>query len=318
MSKVNTTAAFLHTAQKLNTTHMVNGSDHENMAKLHGVKEHLINFFSHGKIHAGKERMAGLMAVSTGLAAAMEEMNMTPFNVGSELRRRDVDINFAVGEEGGALAGNYCLRLSGHNGGVRFSLTLGEGEKSGKVATFSCSQDEMERGLGTLITVKLLQRVDREGLRLSHFIETGKIDLTSVSLKHADLKGADLRGADLQDANVSGTYFSGEYFSGDDFLDVDLRGANLSALDLSHVDLLSVRLSGAVMRYTDLRNAFLVNQNLSSADLLSADLRGANLQGAKLASAKLQDADLRCVDLSKVSKYGVDFSVAKLLVEDEE
>ena len=292
----------------------LNRNGDANVARLHGVKEHLINFFTFGKIHAGGKRAAGLMAVSTGLAAAIEEAHITP----SDARRLlytpsgSVGIEFAVGKEGGELAGRYALNLRRYNGKIEFSLSDARG---GHVATFRCTEDEMEKGLGTLITVNLLQRIDQRpggGDHLTQFINTGDIYLenidlsgeilTEANLSHAYLSGAiltgtDLSGAILTEANLSYAYLPGAILTGTDLSGAILTEANLAGVDLSDADLFSAILTEATLTDTHFEGATLTNAHFEGATLANAHFEGATLtnahfEGATLANAHFEGATL--------------------------
>ena len=268
-------------ATDLHMVQYLNGDEHMGMVaeivKLHGKTEHLLDSFTH--VHPGKERMAGLTAVSSGFAFAVGNMHMTPSDVAEALKYKDVDIDFVVGREGRALRGEYLLKLSRDNGDIKFSLESGV---SGKEATFTCSEGEMKQCLGIMKTVNLLQRFGDE--RLSKFMETGKIDLSFITRINADLQGADLRGANLLSAILDG---------------VDLRGA-----DLSYASLLRARLGlGAGATCADLQDANLAGANLTDADLTGANLTGANLTDADLTGANLTDADLTGANLTGANLY---------------
>ena len=277
-------------ATDLHMVQYLNGDEHMGMVaeivKLHGKTEHLLDSFTH--VHPGKERMAGLTAVSSGFAFAVGNMHMTPSDVAEALKYKDVDIDFVVGREGRALRGEYLLKLSRDNGDIKFSLESGV---SGKEATFTCSEGEMKQCLGIMKTVNLLQRFGDE--RLSKFMETGKIDLSFITRINADLQGADLRGANLLSAILDG---------------VDLRGA-----DLSYASLLRARLGlGAGATCADLQDANLAGANLTDADLTDADLTGANLTGANLYLAKLTGANLTGANLKGADLYHANLTGANL------
>ena len=289
----------------------LNRNGDANVARLHGVKEHLINFFTFGKIHAGEKRAAGLMAVSTGLAAAIEEAHITP----SDARRLlytpsgSVGIEFAVGKEGGELAGRYALNLRRYNGKIEFSLSDARG---GHVATFRCTEDEMEKGLGTLITVNLLQRIDQRpggGDHLTQFINTGDIYLenidlsgeilTEANLSHAYLSGAiltgtDLSGAILTEANLSYAYLPGAI----------LTEANLAGVDLSDADLFSAILTEATLTDTHFEGATLTNAHFEGATLANAHFEGATLTDAHFEDATLTNAHFEGATLTDANFYG--------------
>ncbi|HEF0084319.1 TPA: pentapeptide repeat-containing protein [Citrobacter youngae] len=277
-------------ATDLHMVQYLNGDEHMGMVaeivKLHGKTEHLLDSFTH--VHPGKERMAGLTAVSSGFAFAVGNMHMTPSDVAEALKYKDVDIDFVVGREGRALRGEYLLKLSRDNGDIKFSL---ESRVSGKEATFTCSEGEMKQCLGIMITVDWLRLFGDE--RLSKFMETGKIDLSFISRINADFQGADLRGANLLSAILDG---------------VDLRGA-----DLSYASLLRARLGlGAGATCADLQDANLTGANLTDADLTGADLTGANLYRANLTGANLTGANLEGADLYHANLTGANLYHANL------
>ncbi|TKV13994.1 pentapeptide repeat-containing protein, partial [Citrobacter sp. wls619] len=200
-------------ANYINASLHLNRNDDANVAKHHGVKDHLKNFFIFGKKHAEEKRVAGLMAVSTGLAAALAEMQMTPDKIKTELDTGNqiVTIDFTVGESGKKLAGSYRLNLTRYDGGIRFSLSDTD-DVNKNASEFNCSEEQLNKGLGTLITVNLLQYVDQhlgfvDRDRLTQFLNTGRINLVNVNFTYVILAdvffaGADLSGANLKDAGL--------------------------------------------------------------------------------------------------------------------
>lgn len=236
MPRVDKAANFINASLHLNR------NDGANVAKHHGVKEHLNNFFTFWKKHAEEKRVAGLMAVSTGLAAALEEMQMTPDKIKTELDtgNQTVNIDFTVGDSGMKLAGNYRLNLTRYDGYIKFSLSATDYVNE-KASAFNCSEEQLNKGLGTLRIVRLLQQVDQRsvvGYRLAEFISTG-----AINLAHVDLSSADASFLDLTNANLTGAIL----------INANLEGAILE---------------NAKLAYANLYNAILENANLSGADLL--------------------------------------------------
>lgn len=221
MSKVDNAV----TAETVFKTAMQWGSaGYTDMAKLHGVKEHLINLFTFGIIHAGRDRVAaatGLIPISTGFVAAMGENCLVPDEIATTLKTADgMELAFTVGKEAGELAGQYRLNLRWGNERIKFSLMLGERE-----VTFDCSEDQFNAGLKALCAVNMLQQFEQRGLKggtsPSEFIKTGEFalpvlagaDLTGAHLEHADLRGAHLNDTVFGNARLNGTKLDRTEFS---------------------------------------------------------------------------------------------------------
>jgi hypothetical protein len=244
----------------------LNENEQANRANLDGVSGYLQNFFTDGLAQAE----AGLIAVSTGLAAAMRGMTLTGIGKALKTAADGVNINFAVGEGGGALAGKYRLNLSRRNGDIMVSLKLGEGE-----VKFDCSKAQLKKGLGTLIIVSLLQQIDQcpgEGHRLAEFINMGHINLVDVNLSGLNLSGIDLSGVDLSrtilsDAKCIKTIFSGAIFNKTIFFNVDCREANFSDANvkvtiLSYVNLEDANLTRVHIKDSILKEINTINSNI--------------------------------------------------------
>ena len=238
-------------ANYINASLHLNRNDDANAAKHHGVKDHLKNFFIFGKKHAEEKRVAGLMAVSTGLAAALAEMQMTPDKIKTELDTGNeiVTIDFTVGESGKTLAGNYRLNLTRYDGGIKFSLSAPD-DVNEKESEFNCSEEQLHTGLGSLRIVRLLQQVDQRSIaggNLAEFINTGAINLV-----HADLSSAEMSFLDLTNANLTGAILKNAKLKGGILKDANLAYANLS-------------------------NATLKNANFSGANILYANFAGVDV-----------------------------------------
>ncbi|WP_413596409.1 pentapeptide repeat-containing protein, partial [Citrobacter youngae] len=249
-----------YTANPVNNIQNLNGSEQANRMNLDSVSGHLQTFFT-DRLTSESPNMK---AVSTGLAAALAKMRMTRDIINTELDTGNeiVTIDFTVGESGNELAGNYRLNLTRYNGGIRFSLSATDGVNS-NASEFNCTNEQLNKGLGALITVNLLQRLGPlpgGGDRLIQFLNTGDINLENISFAYAirydvfmagaDLSGANLKGARLQCADLSGADLSGADLSG-----ADLGGAILKRADLSGADLSDADLGGAILKRADLSGA---------------------------------------------------------------
>lgn len=248
----------------------LNENGQANAARINGVSGHLQTLFTLGLTHAGE----GLIAVSTGLAAAMRGMTLTRISEALKTAADGVNINFAVGEGGGVLAGEYRLNLSRRNGDIMVSLTLGEGE-----VYFDCSKEQLKKGLGTLIIVRLLQRIDQrpeEGGRLLGFIHTGRIYLSNVNLSGVNLSGVNLSGVDLSgtvlsDAKCIKTIFLGAILNKTFFSNVDCSEANFSDANIKETIFSRVNLENANFGNVNIKDSILKKINTIESNIEDAN-----------------------------------------------
>lgn len=247
----------------------LNENGQANRANLDRVSGHLQTLFTLGLTHAGE----GLIAVSTGLAAAMRGITLTRISKALKTAADGVNINFAVGEEGGELAGKYRLNLSRRNGDIMVSLKLGEGE-----VTFECSKEQLKKGLGTLLIVRLLQRIDQrpeEGGRLLGFIHTGRIYLSNVNLSGVNLSGVNLSGTVLSDAKCVKTIFLGAILNKTFFSNVDCSEANFSDANIKETIFSHVNLENANFENVNIKDSIL--KKINTIDLNIEDANTSNV-----------------------------------------
>ncbi|WP_170974331.1 pentapeptide repeat-containing protein [Citrobacter sp. wls619] len=244
-----------------------------NRANLDRVSGHLQTLFTLGLTHAGE----GLIAVSTGLAAAMRGITLTRISKALKTAADGVNINFAVGEEGGELAGKYRLNLSRRNGDIMVSLKLGEGE-----VTFECSKEQLKKGLGTLLIVRLLQRIDQhpeEGGRLLGFIHTGRIYLSNVNLSGVNLSGVNLSGV-----NLSGTFLSDAKCVKTIFLGAILNKTFFSNVDCSEANFSDANIKETIFSHVNLENANFENVNIKDSILKKINTIDLNIEDANISN----------------------------------